>query len=71
MVKTEEVGIYKKKTRKNAFDQESDQEKKNKERKNALDQEKNFLFFLTIFLVESVFSFIFLTFLFSFMNSRL
>ena len=39
-----EVGIYKrkqesKKTRKHAFNKESDQEKKKKERKHALDQE--------------------------------
>ena len=55
------MGIYKrkqesKKTRKHAFDQESDQEKKKKERKHALDQEsdqekkKNFLFFLLSFI---------------------
>ena len=57
-----EVGIYKrkqesKKTRKHAFDQESDQEKKGKkERKHALDQDRNqekrktlFLFLLLSF----------------------
>ena len=43
-----EVGIYKKKTRKHVFDQESDQERKKKrsrsrknERKHALDQESD------------------------------
>ena len=63
------MGIYKrkqesKKERKQAFDQESDQEKtitaKKKERKHALDQEKK----------EKLSSF-FLTFLFSSMNCHL
>ena len=68
-IKTE-VEIYKskqesKKTGIHAFDQEIDQEKK-KERKHTLDQEsdqekkkKLSFFFLSVFLVESVFSFFF------------
>ena len=74
------VGIYKrkqesKKTRKHAFDQESDQEKKKKERKHAFcqesDQEKIKKTRTFGFLVESVFSFFILTLLFSFINSYL
>ena len=58
-----------KKKRKHAFDKESDQEKK-KNKENALSTKKatknkriNFL----LFLIESVFSFFFLAFLFSFL----
>ena len=72
MVKTE-VGIYKKKTRKNAFDQESDQEKKKEitisTKKAIKKKRKNLLFSLVGFLVEIVFSFFFLTFFF--INSHL
>ena len=64
-----EVGIYKRQQeikKKQELDQESDQEKK--ERKHALDQERKTFLFLYCFPGREHVFFLFLTFLFSFMN---
>ena len=80
------MGIYKRKqesrkSRKHAFNQEREQEKKGNAQENkkektlstkkAKKRKKNFLFYLVVFLVKSVFFFFFLPFLFSFINSHL
>ena len=63
------MGVYKRKQENTLSNKKA---VKKKERKHALDQESNkkkkILFFLIVFLVENVFSFIFLTFFFSFID---